>query len=178
MLFQLLTCHVLAMLLCVLQSIPHGLLDINRLHSMPSKQQLVATCCDEPQIYLFDLQQQAELQQQQQQGSLRSSSSKGGSGSGSDSEDDKVTASQKSGDDSAGSGCSKQPSEAVAAVLGGREAGGYALEWNPGVPGLLLAADVGGGVQLYDVERGSSSNSSGQAEIQPQQVGLPDIQLQ
>jgi hypothetical protein len=110
---------------------------------------------------------------------MRSGSSKGGSGSGSDSEDDKVTASQKSGADSAGSGCSKPPSEAVAAVLGGRQAGGYALEWNPSVPGLLLAADVGGGVQLYDVQRGSSSSSSSssqQAEIQPQQVGLTDRQ--
>jgi WD40 repeat protein len=154
-----------AALCYVLQSIPHGLLDINCLHSMPSQQQLVVTCCHEPQIYLFDLQQQAELLQQQQQGSMRS---------GSDSEDDKVTASGHSGD-SAGGGCSKPPPEAVAAVLGGRGAGGYALEWNPTVPGLLLAADISGGVQLYDVQRGSSSSSSsGRAEVQPLQVGRLD----
>jgi hypothetical protein len=149
----------------MLQSIPHGMLDINRLHSMPSKQQMVATCCDQPQIYLFNLQRQAELQQQQQNG-IRS-----GSNSGSDAEDDNATPSRQSSD----SAHSQPQSEAVAAVLGGRQAGGYALEWNPVLPGLLLAADVAGGVQLYDLQRGSSSSSSssgsGQPQIQPLQVG-------
>jgi hypothetical protein len=45
------------------------------------------------------------------------------------------------------------------------------MEWSPSVPGLVLAADVGGGVHLYDIQRGSSSR---QEEIQSQQVGLPD----
>jgi hypothetical protein len=178
-------------LLILLQTIPHGLLDINRLHSMPSKQQIVATCCDEPQIYLLDLQRQADLQQQQQQqqGSVRSGSSGGSAkaakaagaeNSESDTEYDDATSSQQSGVSANGS-CSSEPDvKAVAAVLGGRDAGGFALEWNPVLPGLLLAADVRGGVQLYDVQRGGSSSSSSSGvwgssssdrlQIQPVQV--------
>ncbi|KAF6258744.1 WD40-repeat-containing domain protein [Scenedesmus sp. NREL 46B-D3] len=167
-------------------SIPHGMLDVNRLHSMPSRQHVVATCCDEPEIYLFDLQRQAEQQRQQQhqRRSIRNGSPNGSAGAaaavsddggGSDIEDDNAASSQRSGDSAMGSR-SRPQSEAVAAVLGGREAGGYALEWNPEQPGLLLAADVAGGMQLYDVQRGSRRSSSGGSSSSTGQAQIPPLQ--
>jgi len=46
------------------------------------------------------------------------------------------------------------------AVLTGRPAGGFGLEFNPVRSGLLLGGDAEGGVQLWDVE-GFCSNGSG-----------------
>eukprot|EP00775_Hariotina_reticulata_P006055 gene6055-6293_t len=38
-------------------------------------------------------------------------------------------------------------------------AGGFALQWSPTQPGLLLGADLKGGVQLWDLQGGGSSTS-------------------
>jgi hypothetical protein len=65
------------------------------------------------------------------------------------------------------------------AVLVGRSAGGFGLEFNPVKTGLLLGGDSQGGVQLWDVGALGSSSSSGSdggsssappARVQPLQV--------
>lgn len=63
----------------------------------------------------------------------------------------------------AGSGRSGTPAPPSnpQAILAGRSAGGFGLEWNPVEPWLLLGADLQGGVQLWDVEAYSSGSSSG-----------------
>jgi hypothetical protein len=63
----------------------------------------------------------------------------------------------------------------------GRSAGGFGLEFNPVKPGLLLGADLQGGVQLWDVGHlssssgGSNSGSTGRSvEVQAMQVRCRD----
>jgi hypothetical protein len=58
------------------------------------------------------------------------------------------------------------------AVLTGRAAGGFGLEFNPVKQHVLLGGDSQGGVQLWDVTAVSSS-SSGVPRIAPVQVRLP-----
>lgn len=90
---------------------------------------------------------------------------------GNGSESDTVNAS-----DSDSSGPTEPPNPQ--AVLTGRTAGGFALEFNPQKQALLLGGDLAGGVQLWDVAAasssgGSSSGSSSAAQrIKPLQVGL------
>lgn len=96
----------------------------------------------------------------------------------------------EAGDDGAASdsaGCSAPDSTGAPAqhlaVLAGRSAGGFGLEFNPVTTGLLLGADLEGGIQLWDVEhmqdtkcsqRGSthaSCSSSPRQRLSPVQVG-------
>lgn len=59
------------------------------------------------------------------------------------------------------------------AVLTGRAAGGFGLEFNPVKQNILLGGDSQGGVQLWDVtgaNSSSSSSSGGVPRIPPVQV--------
>jgi hypothetical protein len=118
------------------QELSHGCQDVNRLHIMPSNPCLLATCCDEPQVYVWDIMTAAA------NSSSRNNSGKDEKGVGGD------------GDSSSSSG-SHGPAACPRAVLAGRTAGEGVLKacW---LPSLLVAAEVveGSSTQHYDCQQG------------------------
>jgi hypothetical protein len=50
-------------------------------------------------------------------------------------------------------------------------AGGFALQWSPIQPGLLLGADLQGAVQLWDVQGGTTSSSGSPVRVRERLQG-------
>lgn len=87
-----------------------------------------------------------------------SSSDNEGSSREQDGDSEDEAAGAGSDDESSAAGPSQPPNPQ--AVLTGRAAGGFGLEFNPVRQGVLLGGDSQGGVQLWDVSSSSGGTSS------------------
>lgn len=153
--------NTMQLLLLLLQVIPHGHQDVNRLHLMPQNPNLVATCSDDPQVRIYDLSRNTPAQHPTQRSGSRSPRLLSAADHDLDHNLDHDHDLDLDPD---------HPPEQTA-VLGGRSAGGFGLEWNPVHEGLLLGADVQGSVQIWDVGSSSSSSTKG-AVIEPVWVSI------